>query len=284
MARGARTVPSTSAQQTVDKLRNIFACHGLPTTVVSDNGTPFQSAEFHRFMTANGILHRRVPPYHPASNGLAENMVKTVKQALSKAKVTKDATIETHIARFLITYRNTRHATTSRTPAELLFNRTPRTRLSLVHPCTPQRVEQAVELKVGDHKPRAFSVNDEVMIRDFRPKATQKWHKGMVTRVLGPLNYTVLMDGHTRQAHIDHLLPCRGNVKQSDNSITVTTPQQQHATLPEMESDDTIVPLTPLEHDSGDRNDVTNAPQPELVTLRPIRNRHPPQRLIEEMP
>ena len=183
-----------------------------------------------------------------------------------------------------VTYRNTRHATTSRTPAELLFNRTPRTRLSLVHPCTPQRVEQAVELKVGDHKPRAFSVNDEMMIRDFRPNATQKWHKGMVTRVLGPLNYTVLMDGHTRQAHIDHLLPCWGNVKQSDNSITVTTPQQQHATLPEMESDDTIVPLTPLEHDSGDRNDVTNAPQPELVTLRPIRNRHPPQRLIEEMP
>jgi len=33
-------------------------------------------------MIANGILHRHVPPYHPASNGLAENMVKTVKQAL----------------------------------------------------------------------------------------------------------------------------------------------------------------------------------------------------------
>ena len=84
---------STSAQQTVDKLCNMFACHGLPTTVVSDNGTSFQSAEFHKFMTANGILHCCVPPYHPASNGLAENMVKTVKQALSKAKVTKEATM-----------------------------------------------------------------------------------------------------------------------------------------------------------------------------------------------
>ena len=76
------------------------------------------------------------------------------KQALSKAKVTKEATIETHKARFLATYRNTCHATTSRTPAELLFNRTPRTQLSLVHPCTPQHVKQSIELRVGDHKPQ----------------------------------------------------------------------------------------------------------------------------------
>ena len=115
-------VPSTSAQPTIDKLRTIFATHGLPMTLVSDNGSPFPSTEFHNFMTSNGIVHRHVPPYHPSSNGLAENMVKTVKQALNKCKLTKDATIETHIARFLSSYQNTCHSTTSRTPAELLFN------------------------------------------------------------------------------------------------------------------------------------------------------------------
>ena len=98
-------VPSTSAQPTIDKLRMIFVTHGLPLTLVTDNGTPFQSAEFQRFMTANGINHCHVPPYHPSSNGLAENMVKTVKQSLSKSKITRDATIETHIARFLASYR-----------------------------------------------------------------------------------------------------------------------------------------------------------------------------------
>lgn len=81
-------VPSTSAQPTIDKLRTIFATHGLPMTLVSDNGSPFQSTEFHNFMTSNAIVHCHVPPYHPSSNGLAENMVKTVKQALSKCKVT----------------------------------------------------------------------------------------------------------------------------------------------------------------------------------------------------
>ena len=50
-------VPSTSAQTTIDKLRIIFGTHGFPLTLVSDNGTPFQSKEFHNFMTANGIVH-----------------------------------------------------------------------------------------------------------------------------------------------------------------------------------------------------------------------------------
>ena len=75
-------VSSISAQQTIDKLRYIFACCSLPTTLVLDNGPLFQSAEFFYFFAANGILHWRVPPYHPFSNRLAENMVKTVKHVL----------------------------------------------------------------------------------------------------------------------------------------------------------------------------------------------------------
>jgi len=89
-------VSSTSAQQTIDKLRYNFACYGLPATLISDNGSPFQSTEFQKFVIANGIVRRRVPPYHPSTNGLAENMVKSVKHSLSKAKVTKDATLDTH--------------------------------------------------------------------------------------------------------------------------------------------------------------------------------------------
>ena len=64
----------------------IFVIHGIPMMLFSD------IAEFHKFITANGIVHRHVPPYHPLSNGLVENMVNTVKQALSKCKITKEAT------------------------------------------------------------------------------------------------------------------------------------------------------------------------------------------------
>ena len=37
-------VNSTSASQTIDKLRTVFATHGLPVTLVSYNGPPFSSA------------------------------------------------------------------------------------------------------------------------------------------------------------------------------------------------------------------------------------------------
>jgi len=78
-------VSSTSATQTADKLRRVFAAtHGLLVTLVSDNGPPFSSSEFYHLMTGNGITHHRVPPYHLSSNGLAENMARSVKQVLNK--------------------------------------------------------------------------------------------------------------------------------------------------------------------------------------------------------
>ena len=48
------------------------------------------------------VLHYHVPSYHPSSNDLAENMVMTVKQVLSKCKIIKDTSIEIHIACFLL--------------------------------------------------------------------------------------------------------------------------------------------------------------------------------------
>ena len=48
---------STNAASTIRVLRNIFATHGLPVQLVSDNGPPFSSAEFEAFMKQNGIHH-----------------------------------------------------------------------------------------------------------------------------------------------------------------------------------------------------------------------------------
>jgi len=66
-------------------------------------------------------------------------------------------------------------------------------------------LEQAAEMQVGDKQPRTFTVNDNVIVRDLRPTATDRWRKGVVTKILGPLNYEVSVDGRSRQAHVDHL-------------------------------------------------------------------------------
>ena len=59
----AHIVPSTSSSAAISKLRMIFATHGLPRTVVSDNGTAFTSSEFQQFLQQNGIvqLHITLP-------------------------------------------------------------------------------------------------------------------------------------------------------------------------------------------------------------------------------
>ena len=72
-------MPTTTATATANALRTIFSKYGLPESIVSDNGPPFQSAEYERFLKLNGIQRILVAPYHPSSNGQAERFVQTFK-------------------------------------------------------------------------------------------------------------------------------------------------------------------------------------------------------------
>ena len=112
---------STTAEQTIQVLRNIFANHGLPEQLVSDNGPQFVSSDFAEFCKSNAIKHLWVAPYHPASNGLAERMVQTFKQAMRRTK--NEGPLQHRIANFLLTYRTTSHTTTNVAPCTLLMGR-----------------------------------------------------------------------------------------------------------------------------------------------------------------
>ena len=68
---------SSTSTTTISLLRKSFASLGLPEVIVSDNATNFTSEEFEQFFKKNGVKHVKTPPYHPASNGLAERAVYT---------------------------------------------------------------------------------------------------------------------------------------------------------------------------------------------------------------
>ena len=72
---------SSTPVVTIQKLRQTFVALDLPETVVSDNGLAFTSQEF---MRQNGIIHVKISPYHPSSNGLAKQAMQTFKTALKR--------------------------------------------------------------------------------------------------------------------------------------------------------------------------------------------------------
>ena len=95
------------------------------------NGRSITSVEFTDFLQCNGIRHVTSAPYHPSTNGLAERDMQTFKEHIKRST---QASLQSRISRFLLTYRNTQHSTTGVSPAELLLGRHPRTLFDLMLP------------------------------------------------------------------------------------------------------------------------------------------------------
>jgi len=89
---------STTSQSVVNALKSMFARHGIPETLRSDNGPQFTSREFADFAESYQFSITTSSPHYPASNGQAERAVQTVKQLLKR-------TDDPHIA--LLSYRAT---------------------------------------------------------------------------------------------------------------------------------------------------------------------------------
>ena len=121
-------IHSTSAKGTISKLDRIFATHGVPVIIRSDNGPPFTSSEFELYMSELGIKHQRITPLWPQANSEAENFMKPLTKTIRAAR-TEQKDWKKELYTFLLNYRATPHSTTGYPPSELLFNRSIRTKL-----------------------------------------------------------------------------------------------------------------------------------------------------------
>ena len=68
---------------------DLFSIEGYPDEIVSDNGPPFQSKEFAKFLSRLGIKHTTSSPGYPCSNGFIEWHIQMVKNMLSKSSNTR---------------------------------------------------------------------------------------------------------------------------------------------------------------------------------------------------
>ena len=142
---------STTSAAVITSLKSIFARHGIPEVVHSDNGPQYASQEFSMFAKSYGFQHTTSSPRYPQSNGQAERTVKTVKQMLKQSKDPYWV---------LLNYCAMPLPWCKRSPAELLMGRRLRTRV-------PQLPEQL--------NPRWLYL-EEFRKQNQKFKIKQKWN------------------------------------------------------------------------------------------------------------
>ena len=115
------TVKSTSAKCIIPVLDKIFSSYGIPESLGTDNGSPFNSEEFRKFAKYLGFEHKKKIPLAPWANGMIERFNKSLGKLVRTAQV-EGMNWKQELQKFLRAYRSTPHSMTGMTPAELMFN------------------------------------------------------------------------------------------------------------------------------------------------------------------
>ena len=115
-------ISSLTASTVIPRIDKIFSEYGVPKTLKSDNGPPFNSKEFEMFSSNLGFKHRKITPYWPRANAEVERFMRTAKKVIKTAYVEGKNWMQ-ELYCFLRNYRATPHSTTGVPPATLLFGR-----------------------------------------------------------------------------------------------------------------------------------------------------------------
>ncbi|XP_026054529.1 uncharacterized protein K02A2.6-like [Carassius auratus] len=134
---------STTSSAVIRKLKAIFARHGIPEKIISDNGPQFSSHDFKNFAIHWDFMHVTSSPHYPQSNGLAEKTVQTAKAMLSKAQADKK---DPYLS--LLEHRST-PVDGFKSPSQLLMSR----RLRSILPMSEKQLQpQVVDQKLVNAK------------------------------------------------------------------------------------------------------------------------------------
>ncbi len=187
-----------------------FARHGIPDTLISDNGPQFASVEFAQFTREWQIQHRTSSPHYPQSNGRAENAVKTCKSLLKKAKASGEDPLLA-----LLDWRNTPTEDMGTSPAQRLMGRRTRTLLPMHPSLLKAQGQDETKKKLKKRKAKqAMCYNKKCKpleplhsgdaIRMKLPGDTQ-WSLGSCVRALGDRSYEVEVSGRRYRRNRRHL-------------------------------------------------------------------------------
>lgn len=264
---------STSSRTVISYLKTVFARHGIPCELFTDNGPQFSSCEFASFAKEWGFQHTTSSPTYPRSNGLAESSVKIVKGLMKKSEDRDD------FQKSLLIYRSA-PLENGLSPAQMLMGRRIRSNLPVSEDLlTPkgaskvrkERERQKVKQKqLHDRTAKSLPTlrcGDRVRLRDIN---TGTWRQqGHVEEELSSRSYRIQTE-------------CGLSLRRNRTDIQLQ-PSHEDTTAQELQQDTPQPPELPNsepEHTTNGQTAVSKSPTAERH-LRPQRHIKPPQRLIE---
>ncbi len=209
------TIDSTASTVMMFIENEIITPFSPPKRLISDNATCFGAQSLQRFLKSYGIEWKPVSAYAPMSNGKAERMVGTIKNAMNKSILNEDENDRDWrevIPQVLYGYRR-RKGAQGQSPFELMFGIQPRiigseiisitdntnddTRKMELLANSNHRAEKALRLR--DPKPKPikivkFKVGDKVLVAHGQAtKKSVKW-PAFKSKFYGPCK--VLEENH----------------------------------------------------------------------------------------
>ena len=203
----------TTSRSVIGKMKRLFASHGVPERLMTDNGRQFVSSEFDNFAKEWNFEHITSSPGYPKSNGLAENAVKQAKQLLEKSK--KDGS---DVMLGLLNLRNTPREHMG-SPAQRLLSRRTRTTLptstKLLQPKPLNTAKVQGQLIVARQQNKRYhdktSRKQKPLIPNqvVRMQSSKGFQKLAVVKSqrATPRSYVVTSDGTDYVRNRRHLLP-----------------------------------------------------------------------------
>jgi transposase InsO family protein len=225
------------AESVITLMKSIFARHGIPEILRTDNGPPFSSREFRQFASDWTFRHVTSSPCYPQGNGLIERHVQTIKQMLQKSADPYEA---------LLNWRATPHSMTRVSPAQALFGRPLRTRLPVIARALRPRILPADD-----------SAKKERMKQDFDQR-----HRARELPELAPRTRVFVQD-LKRWGTIVRLHSSRSYVLRTDSGAFFRRNRRMLTALDDIEDGEAI----------DDQQPVTiNSPPPAAAEQQPRRS------------
>ena len=291
-----KELPDETSHSVIKALKEVFATHGIPDVIMSDNGPQYSAEAFRQFAAAYHFTHVTSSPKFPQANGEVERAIRTAKSMLRKNK---------DIFSALLTYRST-PLQNGYSPSELLMGRRLQTQLPThpgnLYPNVQIKDRQLVEEKESSyrlnqqrnfdkrHKARELPTlepGDRVWIRDqvrygLVTEKTEKPRSYLVTTEKGTLRrnrsalvaaakpaeteqHSAMPAGDVNPVHVTPVLPVPSTPLRPQTPQVPPSPQ-------------TAVPVaslgTALEECVPPRS-----PNPAVLTTRSGRTVRPPERL-----